>query len=126
MAVAAMPDGQRILSGGNDETVRVWRLNGTLENIFELHTSTCDRSWRCPTTSTRSPPRKTGPQALQRQRRSRPAHLHAPHCQVRCLALLPDGLRFVSGSYDGTACIVEHGPPDLEPVASASSRAMWW
>ena len=28
---------------------------------------------------------------------------------VKCLALLPDGLRFVSGSYDGTACIVYHG-----------------
>ena len=28
---------------------------------------------------------------------------------VRSLALLPDGLRFVSGSRDSTACIVEHG-----------------
>ena len=28
---------------------------------------------------------------------------------VRCLALLPDGLRFVSGSTDRTARIVEHG-----------------
>ena len=37
-AVAAMPDGQRILSGGRDKTVRVWLLNGTLENTFELHT----------------------------------------------------------------------------------------
>ena len=28
---------------------------------------------------------------------------------VFCLALLPDGLRFVSGSHDHTARIVEHG-----------------
>ena len=28
---------------------------------------------------------------------------------VICLALLPDGLRFVSGSEDKTACIVYHG-----------------
>ena len=28
---------------------------------------------------------------------------------VYCLALLPDGLRFVSGSSDSTARIVEHG-----------------
>ena len=28
---------------------------------------------------------------------------------VKSLALLPDGLRFVSGSDDGTACIVELG-----------------
>ena len=27
---------------------------------------------------------------------------------VSSLALLPDGLRFVSGSFDDTACIVEH------------------
>ena len=29
--------------------------------------------------------------------------------RVHCLALLPDGLRFASGSYDNTACVVEHG-----------------
>ena len=28
---------------------------------------------------------------------------------VFCLALMPDGLRFVSGSYDKTACIAYHG-----------------
>ena len=38
VAVAAMPDGQRILSGGDDDTVRVWLLDGTLKNTFELHT----------------------------------------------------------------------------------------
>ena len=37
--VAAMPDSQRILSAGgeSDTAVRVWLLNGTLENIFTLH-----------------------------------------------------------------------------------------
>ena len=33
---------------------------------------------------------------------------HHTSC-VLSLALLPDGLRFVGGSYDGTARIVEHG-----------------
>ena len=32
-----------------------------------------------------------------------------PYGCVKSLALLPDGLRFVSGSNDSTACIVEHG-----------------
>ena len=32
-----MPDGKRILSGSNDKTVRVWLLDGTLTNTFELH-----------------------------------------------------------------------------------------
>ena len=36
-----MPDGQRILSGANDKTVRVWLLDGTHQNTFsELHTDT--------------------------------------------------------------------------------------
>ena len=39
-AVAAMPDGQRILSGGNDGTICVWLLDGTLKNTFRLHTGT--------------------------------------------------------------------------------------
>ena len=57
-AVAAMPDGQRILSMGTH--LRVWRLDGTLENTFELHTGYVHLV-RCPTTSTRSPARTTRP-----------------------------------------------------------------
>ena len=38
---------------------------------------------------------------------------HHPGCWVGCLALLPDGLRFVSGSGDNTARIAYHG---LAPV----------
>ena len=34
--------------------------------------------------------------------------------EIYSLALLPDGLRFVSASYDRTACIVYHG---LAPVS---------
>ena len=105
-AVAAMPDGQRILSGSYDNTVRVWRLNGTLENTFELHTSDVTALVALPDNQhALSGSRDNDRQALQRQRRRRPAHLQAPHRQntVRSLALLPDGLRFASGAYDGTA-----------------------
>ena len=35
-----MPDGQRILGAANDKTVRMWLLDGTLENTFVvLHTN---------------------------------------------------------------------------------------
>ena len=37
---------------------------------------------------------------------------------VSCLALLPDGLRFVSGSNDTTARIAEIGPPPAVNVVS--------
>ena len=66
-------------------------------------------SWRCPTTSTRSPARAT-------RRSSSSTSTTAPSCAPSrttltafSLALLPDGRRFVSGSADNTACIVEHG-----------------
>ena len=109
-AVAATPDGQRFLSGSRDNTVRVWLLNGTHQNTFKLHTSYGAR----PRGAARQPARalrlgRRDRQALQRQRRRRPAHLQAPHSAVRCLALLPDGLRFVSGSNDKTARIAYHG-----------------
>ena len=40
---------------------------------------------------------------------------------VTSLALLPDGLRFVSCSWDDTACIVEHG---LAPTTTSSEVKM--
>ena len=102
-----MPDGQRILSGARDGTVRVWRVDGTLENTF----SSCTPTWVCALVAlpdsqhALSGSARQDRQALQRQRRRRPAHLQAPHTRgVSCLALLPDGLRFVSGS-DDDCCV---------------------
>ena len=48
-------------------------------------------------------------QAVQRQHRCNPAPLQAPHGTGEQLGLLPDGLRFVSGSDDETRLIVYHG-----------------
>ena len=98
---------QRFLSGGLDNTVRVWRLNGTLENTFELHTHNVtalvalpDNEHALSGSSDRTVKLfNVNNGAVLRTFR----HLTAP------LALLPDGLRFISGSYDKTACIVEHG-----------------
>ena len=80
----------------DDKTVRVWLLNGTLENTFKLHRDGVPRG------AARQPARalrlvRPHRQALQRQRRRRPAHLHAPH-RPWSPGLLPDGRRFVSGS----------------------------
>ena len=115
-AVAAMPDGQRILSGGKTSTIRVWLLDGTLKNTFELHTDAVTR----PRGAARQPARalrleRQDRQALQRQRRRRPAHLQAPHHfgEVEpSMALLPDGSAS-SAARPTTARIVYHGlaPP---------------
>ena len=115
-AVAVTPDGQRILSGGgfDDATLRVWHLDGTLEYTFsELHGRDGVRALV----------------ALLDNQHALSGGGYGDHTvklfnfndgfvlrtfthhagTVRSLALLPDGLRFVSGSHDGRACIVYHG-----------------
>jgi len=120
-AVAAMPDGKRILSGSVDSTVRVWRLNGTLEldpertfgpafgAVSELHTGAVNALVALPDNQHALAASvatvklfNVNDGALLRTFRH-----HAEN--VYCLALLPDGLRFVSGSYDNTARIAYHG-----------------
>ena len=122
-AVAAMPDGHRILSAADDETVRVWLLDGTLKNTFMPHAG------------------PSSPASVMLALVALPDNQHALSSSsadhsvklfnvndgavlrnfthhtsfVECLALLPDGLRFVSGSSDGDVCIVEHG---LAPVVA--------
>jgi WD40 repeat protein len=111
LAVAVMPDGKRILSGSNDRTVRRWLLDGTQTDTFRLHTGGVCALVALPDNK----------HALSAAGGHDTAKLfnvndgavlrtfkHYP-VPVRCLALLPDGLRFVSGSVDGSACIVEHG-----------------
>ena len=64
-------------------------------------------SWRCLTTSTHSRFGRPHRQALQRRQRRRPAHPHALQ-PLRDFGAAADGLRFVSGSWGKTACIVYH------------------
>jgi hypothetical protein len=106
-AVAAMPDGQRILS--SDKSVRVWLMDGTLENTFFLHTGTVNAlvalpDNQCALSGSNDKTIKLFNVNDGSVHRIFPHHTNI----VCCLALLPDGLRFVSGSEDNTACIVYH------------------
>jgi WD40 repeat protein len=115
-AVAAMPDGQRILSGSMDNTVRVWLLDGTHLNTFsELHDAWVRALVALPDNQHALSASNDctvklfnvndGTLLRTFRHHVQPDQSHA----VVCLALLPDGLRFVSGSCDGTACIAYHG-----------------
>ena len=109
-----MPDGQRILSGGLDDTVRVWRLDGTLENtVSELHTDAVYALVALP--DNQHALSASHDQTIKLFNVNDGAVLRSFKGQsFRCsLALLPDGLRFVHGADDNTARIVEHG---LAPV----------
>ena len=116
-ALALMPDGQRFLSGANDNTVRVWLLDGTLENTFELHTRVLTGQFN-------------SVMALATLPDNQHALAGSVDCTVKlfnvndgtvlltfthhvgsveCLALMPDGLRFVSCSEDRAVRIAYHG-----------------
>ena len=109
--VAAMPDGQRFLSGGQDGTIRVWLLDSFFRQRHTYH-----QVMDADLLAVALPDNQLALSALTDNTvklfnvndgavlRSFRHHTDA----VRCLAL-PDGLRFVSGSDDKTACIVEHG-----------------
>ena len=113
-AVAVMPDGRRILSGGghitHDDTVRVWLINGTLQNTFQLHTHWVHALVALPDnqhalSSSHDRTVKLFNVNDGAVLRTFTHHTHS----VTSLALLPDGLRFVSGSGDCTARIAYHG-----------------
>merc|ERR1712224_188315 len=112
MGVAVTPDGQRILSGGGDSTVRVWLLDGTPQNTFELHTERVralvalpDNQHALSGSDNTVKLFNVNDGAVVRTF----THHTARVSFLTSLALLPDGLRFVSGSYDKTARIAYHG-----------------
>jgi WD40 repeat protein len=117
-AVEAMPDGQHILSGGADKTVRMWLLNGTLENtFFELHTGTVNALVALPDNQHALSGAADKTVKLFNVNNGAVLRTFKNHAEgaveaegaVLSLALLPDGLRFVSGSWDMKARIFYHG-----------------
>ena len=119
-AVAAMLDGKRFLSGGNDYSVRKWFFDGTLEktlfgldqlswttHVHDLVVLPDNQHALCASTHIRLFNVNDGTvlRTFNHHRKD-----------VMSLALLSDGLRFVSGSRDGTASVVYHGlyfPPSI-------------
>ena len=91
-------------------TVRVWLLNGTLENTFRLHFGMVKALVALPDNQHALSGSDDNTVKLFNVNDGTVLRTFTHHAsRVTCLALLPDGRRFVSGSYDGTARIVEHG-----------------
>ena len=109
-AVAAMPDGERILGGGYDCTIRVWLLDGTLENTFRLHTDAVRALVALPDNQHALSGSVDDTVKLFNVNDGTVLRTFRHHTHnVVSFALLPDGLRFVSCSADNTARIAYHG-----------------
>ncbi len=111
-AVAVTPDGQHIISGGggyNERSVRVWLLDGTLKNNFQLHTGWVEALVALPDNQHALSGSYDKTVKLFNVDDGAVLRTFTHAHPVWCLALLPDGLRFVSGAADNTARIVYHG-----------------
>ena len=112
MAVAAMPDGQRFLSaayGAHDKAVRVWRLNGTQQNTFEMDAAVLALVAMSDNEHALAGSFDKTVKLFNVNDGAVLRSIKRYKSPVTSLALLPDGLRFVSGSEDGDACIAYHG-----------------
>ena len=118
LSMAAMPDSPRYLSGGRDGIVRVWGLHdGNLQKTFtftELHrwktTTACEVGALVALPDNRRALAgwSNGNIALFNVHNGAVLNTFTHHAKwVRCLALLPDGHHFVSGSDDKIPRIVE-------------------
>ena len=120
-AVASMPDGKRIISGGIDRTVRVHLLESFLpEKSFKLHDGYISALVALPDNQHALSGASDNTVKLFNVNDGTVLRTFKHHTtnmygfgEVCCLALLPDGLRFVSGSRDRTARVVYHG---LAPI----------
>ena len=105
-----MPDGQRILSGDYYGEIRVWLLDGTLKNTFELHTGSVTALVALPDNQHALSGSDDKTVKLFNVNDGDVLRTFTHHTYwVNSLALLPDGLRFVSDSHDNTARIAYHG-----------------
>ena len=116
LALAATPNGKRIISSADDTTVRVWLLNGTLENTFEelRGAQTIPGFLLNPVEALVALPDNqhalAGADNVKLFDLDDGAVLRIFATSPTSLALMPDGLRFVRGSMtDNNACIFEHG-----------------
>merc|ERR1712224_963691 len=92
-----------------DRTVRVWLLDGTLENTFKLHASDVYALTALPDNQHALSGSRDKTVKLFNVNDGAVLRTFKNHATwVSSLALLPNGLRFVSGSFDKTTCIAYH------------------
>jgi WD40 repeat protein len=101
-ALAATPDGRRLLSTSYDHTVRVWDLNASAEKTEAV---VLDPTARAAAQKARKKLPEGPPITIGLQQAERVLEAHQEW--VRCLALSPDGTRLLTGDDHGLAILWE-------------------
>jgi WD40 repeat protein len=116
-ALALTPDGQHIISGSWDHTVKVWSVATKSLNTFsELHTNHVHALVALPDNQHALSGSADHTVKLFNVNDGAALRTFKHHINVvTSLALLPDGRRFVSGSWDVTVRIAEHGLAPQKP-----------
>lgn len=115
-ALVLSPDGSRLLSGGEDETVRIWNLDRTQPIVLEGHSGVVTAvAW---TRDARRVVSASGDgdhsiRIWDVEQRQQLKILHGHTAYVSNVSVLSDGLRAVSSALDDTVILwnLENGSP---------------
>jgi tricorn protease-like protein len=123
--LAISPDGQWLVSGGDDFTVRVWRLSSSslLETIDEGMT-TIHQVVFAPDSKTYAWAEESGAVRLRRVNEDGSRNFQGTAIAADCLAFLPDGQRLVAGFADGSIRIWSTDDGALEQVIKIDTHAV--
>ncbi len=124
-SVSVSPDGKRLLSGGTDQTLRLWETAGMREQAVlaaSVGPVACVRiaptgKWAASCSAPRPSPADRVVQLWHLRSRRERRRLTGHSGDVCCLAISPDGRRVAAGADNGVVLLWNLDEPETPPVA---------